>query len=295
MSQRYLQLQAQRRSVTQLRGVIGAMQGMAASRLQQCKAQLDSVQRYADTIAAAIAQTLALTPAEAREDPLHDRDESAPDAIKLLLCAEQGFAGAFSENIWHAAALDARRHRLMLVGSRGIRLARAQGWTPDWTEAMVAQLDHVGAAAERIGVALALLMHKTQIRHVDIVFASTAPDGRPDAATADYRIRHESLLPFDAAPFRPARNGAALPPLLNLPARQLLDSLASEHLFAQLSAALVQHYAAENAARLQTLAAAREHIDTQMEALTKAERMARQEDITAEIIELAAGAQLRKP
>lgn len=80
-----------------------------------------------------------------------------------------------------------------------------------------------------------------------------------------------------------------MPPLLNLPAVQLLRQLAGEYLFAQFNEALVHSYAAENLARLQTMTAAREHIRKKLEVLSSQEQQARQSVITAEMIELVAG------
>ena len=50
-------------------------------------------------------------------------------------------------------------------------------------------------------------------------------------------------------------------------------------------------YEAENQARMMTMTAARHNIGTRLATLTQREQQLRQEEITSEIIELAAGAE----
>ncbi|MFX8786036.1 F0F1 ATP synthase subunit gamma, partial [Acinetobacter baumannii] len=61
-------------------------------------------------------------------------------------------------------------------------------------------------------------------------------------------------------------------------------------LFAQVSEAILHSFAAENTARLAAMAAARDNIDRKLQTLGLEERMARQAEITDEVIELSAGA-----
>jgi F-type H+-transporting ATPase subunit gamma len=58
---------------------------------------------------------------------------------------------------------------------------------------------------------------------------------------------------------------------------------------AQICNAALHAFAAENEARMQAMASAREQIERQLAALRSTQRRVRQEEITAEIIELAAG------
>jgi F-type H+-transporting ATPase subunit gamma len=58
---------------------------------------------------------------------------------------------------------------------------------------------------------------------------------------------------------------------------------------AQLCDAALHAFAAENEARVEAMASARKEIDRQLASLRATQRQVRQEDITAEIIELAAG------
>lgn len=145
---------------------------------------------------------------------------------------------------------------------------------------MVSQLDSSGMLADRIAAALLSLAETGALQRVDILHA------RP-LSLSGFEVLRRQLLPLDFERFRGSPGGT--PPLLNLAPQQLLAQLAAEYLFAQLNEAVVHSFAAENAARLQTMSAARDNIARRLDELTLEERLARQEDITAEIVELAAG------
>ena len=278
MSQRYAELSARIASVGQLGSVVAAMRGIAAARAQQSRKQLAGVRAYADIVAAAIAQALALMPSDISQPTTDD----AP-RLCVLFCAEQGFAGAYSEHIFDAAGIDAsRRAPLLIVGRRGLRLAQARGLRVDWSAPMVAQLDNVGALANRIVQAIYAQLHTTRSTAADIVYAA------PSSGTAGgIAVQRRSLLPLDHRLFQHHNSTAA--PLLNLQPAQLLDQLAAEYLFAELSAAILDSYAAENSARMQAMAAARDNIVRRLDTLSLEQRLARQDEITAELVELAAG------
>ncbi len=79
--------------------------------------------------------------------------------------------------------------------------------------------------------------------------------------------------------------------MTTLAAQPLLERLAAEYLYAQLCEAAMHAFEAENEARMMAMASAKTNIETKLAALSHRERQVRQEEITAEIIELATGGQ----
>jgi F-type H+-transporting ATPase subunit gamma len=77
--------------------------------------------------------------------------------------------------------------------------------------------------------------------------------------------------------------------LLNLAPEVLLSEFTVDYLHAQLCRAALHAFAAENAARMAAMEAARHQIERQLASLRATQRHVRQDEITAEIIELAAG------
>ena len=252
----------------QLGSVVNAMRGIAASRAQQARNQLTAVDAYAGIIAAAIGRTQPLLPA----DP---PTPEGPPAL-VLFCAEQGFAGAFSERMLNAAAGTPAKD-MFLIGTRGRSAAAERGIEPAWTHAMPSHTAGTPRLADSIVEALAA---NTGYSSVDVLYT----DWQPTAGVSTTRRR---ILPFDPANFPPPRS--ASPPLLNLSPASLLAGLTIEYLHGQLCSAALHAYAAENEARMEAMAAAHTQIERQLSDLESTRRMVRQEDITAEIIELAAG------
>src|SRR5665213_581930 len=109
MTERLSDIAARIEGVRQLGAVVNAMRGIAASRVQQARGQLVAVDHYAATIAAAIGKAVPMvSPAVT-----HAAAQSARAAI-VLFCAEQGFAGAFSERVLDAAGTDLASAELFL-------------------------------------------------------------------------------------------------------------------------------------------------------------------------------------
>jgi len=121
---------------------------------------------------------------------------------------------------------------------------------------------------------------KGEINRFDAVFSQWQP-GR------GMQVQRRCLFPLEAARF--PSQADANPPLLNLTPAALLADLTADYVHAQLCEAALQAFAAENQARMESMAAAHSEIERQLTQLQGQQRVVRQEEITAEIIELVAG------
>lgn len=275
MTKRLADVSARIDGIRQLGSVVNAMRGIASARAQQARGELAAVDSYAQTIAYAIARVLALAPTLGRDGA---RKPTRPALV--LFCAEQGFAGAFSERVLDFAGAELANSVLFLVGSRGRAVAAERGLAPHWSSAMPSQSRGVARLADRIAGAIYARIGAGGIDRLDAVFSEWRP-------TEGLRVLRRRLFPFDlGALARPVPGG---PPLRNLPPDELLRDLTADYMHAQLCDAALHAFAAENEARVAAMASARKEIDRQLAALRAAQRQVRQEDITDEIIELAAG------
>ena len=272
-------------SVHQLQAVITAMRGIAAARLHEARGRLDGVRAYASVVGAAIGEALAL--------PSQTADMDAPDRgrgghIVIVLCAEQGFAGTFSERVLDKAEphLKPGPAELLLVGTRGAMLAPERGLSFDWSAPMVVHADEAPALANRITDALYDRLRAGHARRVTAVYATPGPSGV-------FEIVERVLLPFDFTRFhvRPT----AIEPIVTLPHERLLAELADEYVYAELCEAVMLSYAAENEARMQAMIAARTNVEKKLGELVGTYRTLRQEEITAEITELSIGGSAERP
>ena len=276
MTERLADIDARIGGIRQLGAVVNAMRGIAAARVQQANTQLAAVDSYAAIIVAAIGRAMALVP---RASPA--TSNKAPVRMALVVfCAEQGFAGAFSQRVLDAMGGDLGTAELFLVGTRGQVALAERGITAGWTGAMPAHSPGIPKLADRIVQALYKRIATGGIDRLDAVFSRWKPG-------EGIGVERLHLFPFDTAAVPPSKNPN--PPLLNLSPAVLLQELAADYMQAQLCQAALHAFAAENEARMEAMAAARSQIGRQLSSLQATQRQVRQEEITAEIIELAAG------
>jgi F-type H+-transporting ATPase subunit gamma len=198
----------------------------------------------------------------------------------VIFCAEQGFAGAFSERMLDAAGAEIATAEIFLIGSRGRQIASERGVKPRWEAPMPSHSFAAPKLAERISEALDARLASGDIDRLEAVFSRW----RPGHGVVVERRR---LFPLDLSTFPRAADGA--PPLINLKAGALMVDLAADYVHAQLCNAALHAFAAENEARAEAMAAARRQIETRLVEMQSTQRVVRQDEITAEIIELAAG------
>ena len=252
------------------------MRGIAASRAQQGRSLLAGVEAYSQIVARAIGQALSLLPPN--QDVATSSDATARGLI--LFCAEQGFAGAFNERIFCALPPDANRTVNFVIGTRGAAMATDRRIPIAWSAAMTTQVGGIAALANRVAEALYERIAGGFLARVDIIYSRATP-GR------GIEISRRSLFPVDFRDFPPSVGRQ--PPIVTLAPPVLLERLAAEYVYAQLCEAATCAFAAENEARMAVMAAAKTNIETKLGTLSDRERRLRQEDITAEVVELAAG------
>ncbi|MFT4065937.1 F0F1 ATP synthase subunit gamma [Paraburkholderia sp.] len=279
MSNKLSDVEARIASVHELESVVSAMRGIAAARSQEARSRLDGIRACADMIGAAIGDALMLDEHGMQPAPA---DAGPGVHVVIVICAEQGFVGTFNEHLIEAAAhlpiWGART--CFVIGGRGAVVAGTHGLAVDWSAPMVAHAEEVAALASRITEALYERLESGRATRVTLLHAV------PQLSTA-IDIVQKSLLPFDFTRFAVAARRQA--PLVTLAPRRLLAQLAEEYVYAQLCEALMLSFAAENEARMRAMIAARTNVHDTLDQLTGDFRRLRQEEITAEIVELSAG------
>jgi len=276
VSGRLVDINARIEGISKLSAVVNAMRGIAAARAQQARAQLAAVGSYSTTIRAAIGAVLPRTAGTLAST--HGRQ--GRQAVVLFL-AEQGFVGGFSERLLEAYGVHGLDGPLFLVGTRGTALARERAHAPIWHGAMPSHTAGIPRLADRIAEAVYAEVARGGFDTLDVMFSEAGSGGT-------VAIRRRRLIPFDTTGM--AASGLAAEPVLNLLPDDLLARLSAEYVHAQLCDAALRAFAAENEARLQAMAATHAQIERTLEQLHSTQRIVRQDEITTEIIELAAGA-----
>jgi F-type H+-transporting ATPase subunit gamma len=272
MTERLADIRARIDGIGQLAAVVNAMTGIAAARAHAARDQIVAVDSYAATIADAMGW--ALSAAAPEPSP-----SNQPAKLALLVfVAEQGFVGAFSERVLEMIAGEGDTAALFLVGSRGKAIASAQGLVPVWSAAMPSHSPGIPRLADRTMQAIFSRMGSDRIDRLDAVY--------PDWITGSVHVKRHRLFPLDLSSLP---GSASRAPLMQLPLPSLLTSLGGDYLHAQICNVALHAFAAENEARMAAMSAARRQIENELAEFQAIERRVRQETITAEIIELAAG------
>lgn len=281
MKERLADINARIAGIGQVGAVVNALRGIAGARAQQARSQLAAVDRYTAAITAAIGQALVFM------GPLPAGGaRPASRVAAVLFCAEQGFAGAFSEHVLDALPSVACVREILLIGTRG-RMAAAERRLPvRWTGAMPSHSAGIPKLADQIAEAIYARIVAGEIDGVVALYSRWRP-------RHGVRVERAMLFPLDLANFPQPHDGNK--PLLNLRPESLLRNLTADYVHAQLCQAALHAFAAENEARMTAMAGAHGKIEQKLAALTLVQNIVRQEEITSEIAELAAGMMASRP
>ncbi|SFC67040.1 F0F1 ATP synthase subunit gamma [Tropicimonas isoalkanivorans] len=278
MTGRLAEMEARIATVHKLASVISAMRGIAASRAMEARRHVDSIRIFAETIGEAIGHALAEVP-EAGRAPAGDGP--AGRLALIVIAGEQGFAGAYSERVFDAAAgLLGGAHDLFLAGDRGALVAAEREIKVAWSAPMVGHAAQATALATRLTEAIYRALANGTATRVSIVHAM--PGG-----TQEMQVVTRQIVPFDYRRFPLPAHGVA--PRLTLPPETLLARLVEEYVFSELTEAVMLAFAAENEARMRAMIAAHENVTARLDTLVAAARRLRQDEITDEIVELTTG------
>ncbi len=276
MTERLADVSARIDSIRQLGAVVNAMKGIAAARASTARAEIKAVDSYAATIAAAISN--ALGPAGPTSPAETSGGQSDGRIGLLVFCAEQGFAGAFSERILDSIEDDLSAASLFLIGTRGQSIAAARGLHPGWSAPMSSHTPGIPKLADKITKAIYRALSEGRFERMDMIHAGWA-SGQP-------QVVRQVLLPIDLSALPPP---VATRPLTQLPTDALINSLSGDYLHALVCKAALHAFAAENEARMEAMSAAGSQITRELGEFEATLRQVRQEAITAEIIELGTG------
>lgn len=275
MTERLADISARIDGIHQLGSVVNAMKGMAAARARAARTQIGAVDSYAATIAAAMSSAIGPNTPPSREKTERDTGKTG----LLVFCAEQGFAGAFSERVLDSIGDDLETETLFLVGTRGFSIAASRGLVPVWTAPMPAHTPGIPKLADRITKAIYRRLEEGWIEGLDVLYTGWN-SGRP-------AVVRQALFPIDLSDFPTTENET---PLTQIPADTLINGLSADYFHALVCKAGLHAFAAENEARMEAMSAAGSQIARELDEFQGTLRRVRQEAITAEIIELGTGA-----
>jgi F-type H+-transporting ATPase subunit gamma len=265
-------LQARLANLRDLRDLFRALRAMAASHVQQAQGALTGIRKYVGVVETAIAEGALLLPGvDAREPSV------ASGSVLVVACSEHGFVGGFNDRLLERA-MEVREagQDLAVIGQRGAALAAENGLDVARSFPMATHVGGVVAITRRVADYLAA------VSSASIVYGSYRKGGQ-------FEVEARRILPLDPKLLAGSARGG--PPLHHLPAETLLQRLANEYLFAEITRAVMESLASENAARLGVMEMADRNIGDRLDELGRSERALRQEAITSELLDVVTGSE----
>jgi F-type H+-transporting ATPase subunit gamma len=274
---RLADIQRHMASMQELGDIVGAMRSLAGMRVQETQQALPGIRRYGESMAQSVGAALLLMPAP------QSASQTDRGARAIILCgAEHGFVGGFNERLLESAlATVANRDQLFVLGSRAAGLALERGQRVSWFRAMPTRAAGAPDSIDALTRELYRRIARGDLSRVEVMF------GRYRQSSA-LSIERRLLLPLDTKSLmllQPRQSG-----LHNLRPDVLLERLIEEYVFALLTEAAVESIASENAARFAVMESAHDNISTRLSQLSQEARVARQNEITAELLDLIVGA-----
>ncbi|MBL7200170.1 MAG: F0F1 ATP synthase subunit gamma [Anaerolineae bacterium] len=287
--------------------LIRSMRAMSAIRWRKARSSLLTAQRYAahvqEQLSLAVSYPTSLVrgayagrrgpPLEqgsGEQSPTGRSPRQAPSRLALIVIAsDHGLCGSFNTVLFHTADVYIDRWRkqnasvdLIALGeyARRYYCTKTDVCHLVWTHRF--PLTHVVSFIETrdIWQKVEDLYQQGNLDELYLIYNHFISFGR-------YRQRMVRLLPPELTPLSASRGER---PILGSKAVELQRFLLFEHLAMQLYLGLVESMVSEQAARLQSMDAAKANIDGRADELKQAYHIARQEGITQEMLEIASGA-----
>jgi F-type H+-transporting ATPase subunit gamma len=280
------ELEAKLKSVRGLRDIVHSMRSLAAVNIRRAEEGLATIREYAELVADLFRLTAPLLPGGHRW-----REQEGAAAI-IVFASDQGLCGQFNERIIEfvleeAGALGAEA-RLVVIGERGAALLAERGIEPALRQSSPRSLAGVEEAMRRLAARLLEIYSAAGFGSLHLAY------NRYESAGIYSPVREQILPP----PLHRLLGGPvpSQPPLLYSSPEEVAAQLIEEYLFIELYRALGESLASENGARLRAMDEAIHNIDKTIDVLTLQYRITRQEEITAEILDVVSGVEaLRRP
>jgi F-type H+-transporting ATPase subunit gamma len=279
-----------------------AMEAVSAARLRRAEQRIEALRPYAAALRRMTRQAAEAAGSEASRLPVIATHESVEKVGLLLVTADRGLAGAFNSQILRAgtragAELEAAGQTPVWFasGRRGVSSLRFRnrevtgaytGFTdrPSYADARTIGGDlvtaYVDGKVDRVdifynGFVSALTQKMTRETLLPIAQATIlGEDDDDDAAeSSGERPKHRALVEYEPDP------------------QEILRRLVPDYVEISIYRALLESTASEHGARMTAMRSASENAGELIEDLTLELNRARQADITAEIMEVVAGAE----
>ena len=269
-------------SVNALGDVVGAMRNLAAIYVRRAESALAAVRPYSEIVETCL--DILLVDADIPDTP------APPDAhaLALVFSGNQGLCGSYNERTVASAASfrgeRSGRTDFIAIGRRGDELLRRDGVTPLLSAPAPTSLEGINAQVPELAADVYRVYAACDAACLFFIYNGYAGMGR-------FEERICQVIPPRRAQLAAEKRRFRCRPLLTDTPDALLGAFVEEYFFIELYRALVESHSSENGARLLAMTAAAGNIDDHSTELTQAFQSARQDVITAELLDIVGGAE----
>jgi F-type H+-transporting ATPase subunit gamma len=276
------------RSVQSTMKITRAMELIAASRIVKAQQRVVASRPYAELLTRAMEDVARQTGSLVH--PLLEEREHPERAGVLIVTSDRGLAGSYNANIIRLAEhlLEEVRRRglepvVYVAGKKGLSYFRFRGMPLEASWTGFSEVPPY-SAAEELG---RRLIDDFGEGRIDELFAAYTEF----RSAFSMRATHRRFLPISPSELRD-RKGRVHPEYIFEPAPQtILAELLPQYVVTKVYAALLESAASENASRRRAMKAATDNAEDLIKVLTRQANRARQDEITAEIMEIVGGSE----
>jgi F-type H+-transporting ATPase subunit gamma len=272
------------RSVKNIQQITRAMKFVSASKLRRAQDRIFSARPYANRMLAVL-NSLATRVEPGRHPLLVERDGQR--VLLVVLTADKGLSGAFSNNIIKAAVRyinevsENKTISLTLLGRKGVEWFRRRTWPIRHQYVnIMSSVDY--RYAKEIAGSIIDYYSSSELDAVFLVYNEFK-------SVIQQRVLIEPLLPIRR--LRPETSSQVfLDYLYEQPPDVIYDRLLPRHVETQIFRAMLESEAAEHGARMTAMDSATRNAQEMIGVLTLQMNRMRQAAITKELIEIVSGA-----
>lgn len=282
-------LAARLKTTAEIGDIVRVMKTLSSVSIRQYDLASEALEDYRRTVELGL-QAVLQNAARALPEPAGSRTGGR---VLVFVGSDRGLCGNFNDIIAGFAGRNylARADQagpppyLIAVGQRGARHIEALGHRPDHVIDLPGSVLGLASVARRILLALDARRQKTGEISIDICY-----NRRTGQSTAS--PHGQRLLPVphaDLTALASARWPSRGLPFHRMARRDLLPALFRERVFIGIYSALASSLASEHARRLAAMQSADRNIAETVDALNARHRTRRQEEITAELLDIVSG------
>lgn len=272
-------------AVEQTRKITGAMELVSSTRVRRVMSHIDYNRQYFSYIRTAMREILASS-----EDVKHPYLTGRPTGRRtyIVISGDKGLCGSYNSNVLALAEKRLESHpgsSLITIGNTADLFFRRKGIIPDITMYGIVQ-DPTMRAARRISREIMHLYDADLTDDIHIIFTSFY--GKSKGKPTEFR-----LLPIKLHDYDDLGDLRFHEELLYHPSPEsVLDQLVPQYVIGLVFGMMVQAYASEHFARMNTMHSSTQNAGDMLKALTTQYNLARQSAITNELSEITGAAEI---